>query len=365
MQLLAIALVVAGAALTSLGVVRVTHAAFLTMPRAVAFVILATGAVVVAFGALLPHFVRARQQPTIALQREPTDALPEPVPNGDLRGSVRSVKGDPVPGAKVVLYSSTKKPSTTSSAPDGSYAFHNVAIGGPYRVAVSYGGGLFAKVVLVPSPPVQITVAPVTTSPATVTATAASLAVVGDTRGVQAVYAATLENASDKAYTGGVPLPVLPGAMAVEPRSGTDQSQLAVQDGTLFSSAPVLPGSTSISYTYVAPMPEGGVDATTDVTFPTTRFDLLVAGGVNAKTHGHANGTVRLGGRTYRRYTWRDLKAGDAVPARVAVSSPVPLLRTGAIAAGGVLAAIIVLFPLLRRRRRAPAATPAPLPANR
>jgi hypothetical protein len=212
---------------------------------------------------------------------------------------------------------------------------------------------------------VPITVAPATTSSATVTVRAASLAVVGDSRGVQAVYAATLENSGEKAYTGGVPLPVFSGAMAVQPRTGMDQSQLAVQDGTLFSSAPVLPGSTSISYTYVAPMPESGLDATTDATFPTARFDLLVSGRVHAKTHGHDNGTVRLGGRTYGRYTRRQLKSGDAVPARVAVSSPVPLLRTGAIVAGGILAALIVVFPLLRRRRRAPLATPEALPANR
>src|SRR5205807_6406327 len=235
----------------------------------------------------------------------------------------------------------------------------------PYRVTVPYGGGLFAKVVLIPSPPLPITVAPATTNPTAVSVRAASLAVVGDARGVQAVYAATVENSADKAYTGGVPLPVFPGAMAVEPRSGMDQSQLAVQDGTLFSSAPVLPGSNSITYTYVAPMPESGVDASTDATFPTARFDLLVAGRVHAKTHGHENGTVRLGGRTYQRSTWRQLNPGDAVPARVAASSPLPLVRTGAIFGGGVIAALIVLFPLVRRRRRAPLATPAPLPANR
>src|SRR5712692_3538831 len=100
MQLLAIALVVAGAALASLGVLRITHAAFRSMPRAVAVAILAAGAMVVAFGAVLPRFVHARQEPTITLQREPSDASPEPVPNGDLRGSVRSVKGEPVADAK-------------------------------------------------------------------------------------------------------------------------------------------------------------------------------------------------------------------------------------------------------------------------
>jgi hypothetical protein len=188
---------------------------------------------------------------------------------------------------------------------------------------------------------------------------------VGDLRGVQAVYAATLDNGGDRAYVGGVPLPVLSGAMAVEPRAGTDRSQLAVQDGTLFSSAPVLPGSTPLSYTYVAPMPEKGVDAAVESAFPTKRFDLLVSGKLRANARNHANGTIRLGGRIYHRYTWHDLKPGDMLSARVSVSSPVPLLRTGAVMLGGLIAALIVVFPLLRRRRREPVASPPPVPVNR
>ena len=120
MQLLAISLVVAGAALASLGVLRLTAAGFNAMPRRVAFAVLATGALVVAFGALLPHFVRARQEPSISLQREPADSSPVTVPNGELRGSVQSMTGEPVAGAQVVLYSSSRKPVTVASAPDGS-----------------------------------------------------------------------------------------------------------------------------------------------------------------------------------------------------------------------------------------------------
>jgi hypothetical protein len=223
---------------------------------------------------------------------------------------------------------------------------------------------VFEKVVLIPSPPVQITVAPTTPSPARIEVHAASLALVGDARGVQAVYAATLTNNGDRAYVGGVPMPVLSGAMAVEPRSGTDRAQLAVQDGTLFSSTPVLPGSTPLSFTYVAPMPQKGVDTSIETTFPTSRFDLLLSGKLGVSARKHADGTIRLGGRTYHRYTWRDLKPGDVISARVFVASAVPMLRAGAIALGGALAVLIVAFPLLRRRRRAPAASPSPVPVS-
>jgi Carboxypeptidase regulatory-like domain len=364
MQVLAISLVVAGAALASLGVLALTGAAFTAMPRRVSFAVLATGALVVAFGALLPHFVRAGQAPHITLEREPADATPVPVPNGELRGSVVSMNGASVAGAKVVLYSSSRPPVTATSAPDGEYRFRDLPIGGPYRVAVSYAGGVFEKIVLIPSPPVSITVTVTTPSPAKLEIHAASLALVGDSRGVQAVYAATLTNSGDRAYVGGVPMPVLTGAMAVDPRSGTDRSQLAVQSGTLFSSTPVLPGSTPLSYTYVAPMPAKGTDAAIDTTFPTARFDLLLSGRLRVDTPNHASGTIRLGGRTYRRYTWRNLKPGDMIAARVSVSSPVPLIRTAAIAFGGLVAMLIVAFPLLRRRRREPMATASPVPVK-
>jgi hypothetical protein len=335
------------------------------MPSRMAIVVIVAGTMVVAFGSLLPRFVHQRSRSEITLRREPADATPEPVPDTDLRGVVRSVDGKPVAGAKVVLYASTRPPKTVLSDAGGGYVFRGLSIGGPYRVAVSYGGGVFASVVLVPSPTIHTTVASTTTKPASTSIRAASLAVVGDARGIQAVYAATLENNGHEAYAGGVPLPVLPGAMAVDPRSGLDRSQLGVQDGTLYSSAPVMPGSTALTYTYVAPMSDNGVDAATDVTFPTKRFDLLVAGRLRAEARGHATGTVRLGGRTYRRYTWRNLAAGEVVSARIRPASRVPLVRAGAIGAGGIVAAGIVLFPLLRRRRRPPSTAPAPVVATR
>jgi hypothetical protein len=363
-HILAFSLVVAGAALASLGVLRLTRAGFHLMPRGTAIAIVAAGTMVVAFGSLLPRFVHQRSRGEITLQREPSGATPAPVPNTDLRGVVRSATGQPVAGAKVVLYASTRPPVTVSSSADGGYVFRGLPIGGPYRVAVSYRGGVFAKAVLVPSEPLQTTVAATTTKPESMSVKAASLAVVGDARGVQAVYAATLENGGHDAYAGGVPLPVLPGAMGVDPRSGLDRTQLGVQNGTLYSSAPVLPGSSALTYTFVAPMPENGVDAATETTFPTARFDLLVAGRLRADAGKHATGTVRLGGRTYHRYTWRHLAAGDTISARIRASSALPLIRTAAIAAGGILAAAIVAFPLMRRRRSAPVASPSPVAAN-
>src|SRR5439155_20007014 len=105
MTALAIALVIVGAALASLGVLRMTHAAFTAMPASVGIVIAGAGAAVVVFGAVIPHLA-PRHQPAITLQREPADATPEPAPHTDLHGVVSSTKGRPVGGAKVVLYSS-------------------------------------------------------------------------------------------------------------------------------------------------------------------------------------------------------------------------------------------------------------------
>jgi hypothetical protein len=331
------------------------------MPHRLAVAVLAAGALVVAFGALLPRFVHVRERGELTLQREPASATPEAVPSTDLRGFVRRLDGNPVAGAKVTLFSSTKAPSVVATDAAGAYRFRGLAIGGPYRVTVDYAGGVFEKIVLLPSSTVSITVAPTTTKPAAIRVRAASLAVVGDVRGVQALYAATIDNSDRDAYIGGVPLPVLPGAIAVDPQSGVDRSQLGIQNGTLFSSAPILPGATEVTFTYVAPIHADGLDATTPTTFPTKRFDLLVAGKLRTNVRGHANGSVRLGGRTYRRYTWRDLGMGDEAAARITPTSAAPLIRTIAIAAGGLVAVVIVIFPLVRRRRLAPARTAEPI----
>ena len=360
MAVLAIALVVAGAALASLGVLRLTRAAFIEMPLRVAASALAAGVAVVAFGALLPRFASQREMPEVTLERQPAGATPAPLPAMELRGIVRKAGGGVVGDADVTLYAGTNPPRKARSDASGRYTFGKLPPGAPYRVAVSYDGGMFQRVVLLPASDIAITVAPTTNKPAQMRVRAASLAVVGDARGVQAVYAATLENAGREAYIGGVPLPVLPGAMGVEPRAGIDRSQLGVQNGVLFSSAPILPGSTAISYTYVAPIREKGAEIFVDATFPTARFDLLIAGRLRADARGTQNGAVRLGGRTYHRYTWRELRAGREVGARIVPSSAAPLVRTGAIVAGGVLAAVIVVFPLLRRRRSV-AVTSAPV----
>lgn len=351
MQILDIALVVGGAALAAMGTARLTHAALRTMPRSVAIAILVAGAAVVAFGAALPRL--SRPEPNqITLQPQSSADAAAPAPRTDFRGVVRSIDHSTVAGANVMLTQAGSKTTTARTAPDGSFVFRGVAIGGPYRVSVTHGGGVFDKVVFLPSPPLEIAVAPTTTKPDDVHVRAASLAVVGDQGGVQAVYALTLENTGCSAYTGGVPLPVLPGADALEPRSGLDRTQLGFQDGTLFSSAPIMPGTTAITYTYVAPMPPKGLDLGVDVTFATDRFDLLIGGHVRATSAQHGNGRVALGGRTYQRLTWRGLQPGRALGARIAPHSNAGLVRAGAIAAGGLVAAAIVLVPLLRRRRR-------------
>lgn len=364
MHILDLTLIVGGAALAAMGTLRLTRAAARTMPASVAIAILVAGAAVVAFGAMLPRL--SRPEPNqITLQPQSSADTAAPPPRTDFRGIVRSLDRSPVADANVMLIAGGSKTTTARTAPDGSFVFRGVTIGGPYRVAVTHGGGVFDKIVFLPSPPLEIAVAPTTTKPDEVHVRAASLAVVGDQGGVQAVYALTLENTGHTAYTGGVPLPVLPGAAALEPRSGLDRTQLAFQDGTLFSSAPLMPGTTAITYTYVAPMPAQGLDLGIDVTFATDRFDLLAGGHVRATSAGHGNGRVALGGRTYQRLTWRALQAGRVLRARIAPHSSAALVRSGAIAAGGLVAAAIVVVPLLRRRRRTVVSTsPTPVVAH-
>jgi hypothetical protein len=363
MHILDLTLVVGGAGLAAMGTARLTHAALRTMPRSVAIAILVAGAVVVAFGATLARL--AHPSPNeITLQPQSSADRAAPGPRTDFHGVVRSLDHLPVADANVVLTQAGSKTTIARTAPDGSFVFHGVAIGGPYRVAVTHGGGVFDKIVFLPSPPLEVAVAPTTTKPDEVHVRAASLAVVGDERGVQAVYALTLDNTGRTAYTGGVPLPVLPGAAALEPRSGLDRTQLGFQDGMLFSSAPVMPGATAITYTYVAPMPPKGLDLGIDVTFVTDRFDLLTGGRLRSTSARHNNGRVALGGRTYQRLTWRRLRTGQMVGARVAPHSAAGTVRIGAIATGGLVAAAIVVVPLIRRRRRtqvspSPQAVPA------
>lgn len=357
---LSISLIVGGAALTGMGMLRLARGWFRSMPTGTAVAVAVIGSGVVVFGAVLSRMPMGSDE-EIGLEPQAPHMTPELAPATRVSGTVRTAGDGPVADAKVVLASPREGDlivrSETESGPDGGFSFENVEIGGPYVVTTRFDGVDFeSRSFLVPADPVEIRVAPTTAEGHALTVRASSLAVVGDEHGLQAVQAITLVNRDDRAFAGEVRLPLLPGATALQPTMGLSRSRLTVRNGVLASSAPVLPGESQITYTYVAPMQTNGLDFVNRFAYPTDRFDLLVGSGLLAGSEkpSATAGQVTLGDRTYRRLSWRDLESGDEVRAHIALRATASPLRWALVAVAVLGAAAIVLAPLARRRRKAP-----------
>lgn len=366
-----IALVVGGIALASVGAFRLLGAGFAPMPRHVASIVLASGLGVVAFGIVLlvlgpPSDDTRASMPRATLA--PRASAGANVPREGVRGVVVGRDDDPVAGAAVTLVplfmDDGADPMRTTTDEDGRFSFDDVAVdpGSPWVAEVKFDGARFPSDVLrAPhgeAAPVRIVVADTTKKTNELQIDVESLAVVGDKTGAQAVHALTIVNGGERAYVGGLRLPLLPGATAIQEGSGLDRRYLALGDREMTSTAPILPGRHDLTYTYVVQMARDGLAVDHRTQVPTGRYELLVGDGLSLAARGtlRDDADVTLGPpgaqRTYHRYVARDLDDGDRVEARVNVASGPSLPRVGLFALAALVAVLAVAAPLLRGRHR-------------
>jgi hypothetical protein len=352
-----------------MGAVRLANAGFRSMPRRTAVASLVLGGCVIAFGVALP-FIQADEEPFTPAPRITLDpaAGDPPSVRDRVHGVVRTAGGRPASGVRVELTplfdDEGAEQRSVSTDDDGRFVFAGVDVtpGTPYVADARFDGATFSSEVLRfgrgEDDPLRIVVAPTTKRADDVFLDVESIALVGDDKGLQAVHALTVRNRGDRAYVGGLRLPLLPGANAIDPRGGLDRRYLELDDSGLLSRAPIAPGRLDITYTYVASVPRSGLRFQHRAAYPTDRFEVLVGGDLEAaRVEGLERGDeVRVGPRgserTYRRYVSERLLPRDPVELVVSVKRSAPLLRIGGIVVAAVLALGIVAFPLVRRRRR-------------
>jgi hypothetical protein len=353
-----------------MGALRLAGAGFTSMPRTVAIGALFGGGCVAAFGAALP-FIDAFEEPEapaprIALEPEATGAS-SPVRN-EVHGLVRLADGEPAAAVRITLtplFSDEGAEAKVGRTDDsGRFAFSDLDVtpGTPYVAEARFDGSTFPSEVLrfgrSEDDPLRIVVAPTTRSAEDLVLALESIALVGDEKGLQAVHAVTVHNRGDHAYIGGLRLPLLPGANAIDPRAGLDRRSLELHDGALISSVPVVPGRHDITYTYIAAVPRSGLRMAHRPTYETARFEVLVGGELEAtNVEGlSAAGHVRVGPRdeerSYRRFEVRDVGPEEPIGLVLSAGRSNPALRVGGIAAAAVAALALFAFPLIRRRRR-------------
>lgn len=370
-------LVLAGAALAGLGVLRLATPALARMPRRVAAAAVLGGVVVAALGFVLEPEGEEPPEPTIAL--DPI-ASPDPhtadVLTTDVNGVVRTADGEGVAATEVMLHRFERTDEVdrleTTTDEHGQFSFGDLEVGPQvaYIVDTTYEETVFSSGLLLPGAHgrVELVVAPPTQDESVVRVDVDSTVLVGDEEGIQVVHILALRNTSDEAFVGELRLPLLPGASGLVPRRGLDRTKLSVTGDDLVSFAPLLPGETEVVYEYG--LPPRDTDPNRRLLYPTERLEVLVAGELQVDAGRlRQTGDVRLGAtgtaREFRRYSASGLESGDEVELAVRVGGR-GLLEIVLIVAGVVIALAIVLVGLVRRRRPSEPATdqarePAPV----
>ncbi|MEX0874783.1 MAG: hypothetical protein WD646_09345 [Actinomycetota bacterium] len=362
-----------------MGLLRIRLAGFLQMPHRIAPVIVGVGAAVVAFAVFLVFVPDTPIDPVAApnVSLEPADPSAEtPRPVDTIYVLVVDGTGEPASGVPVELLAFEEderdyvRVNELSTDDRGRAVFDDVEVdpGHPHIAEAVFDDTRFTGGVLragtTRSDPVEIEVARTTRSAKELLVDVESIAIVGDARGAQALHALSVVNHGDRAYVGDIRLPVLPGGTAIQVRAGIDERRSSISDGQIVSSSPITPGRHEISYTYPVQGAATGFRVRRNVTLRTERFDLLVGGELEGRPSGELRptGDVDVGGgdsgRTYRRYTVRDLEPGDVVAARVVAENGADPWRIALPIAAGLLAIAIVAIPIVRRRRKKETAVP-------
>jgi hypothetical protein len=356
-----------------MGILRLVRVAFAPMPRVVAVCSAVVGIVVCGFAV----FVGVVKVPAAAPTTEPVVTLspafsgPAPEQLGTVHVQVRTVSG-PVAGIPVSLESRfaadaapQKVNQTTDTSGNVTFANVNINPGSPWVAVAHYDGRDFTSSLLRSGRSITLDVANVTFDPKRLHVDASSIAIVGDKDGIEAVQAMTIVNRSDEAFAGGLSLPLLNDATAVDPRVGLDRNALTLdQNNQIVSSTPVMSGSHEVTYTYIAPMGRDGSPFRMSIFYPTSRVDVLIGNTLVFTPKGalRSNGKVTLAGRTYHRYTATRLHARQHLTGQIAVPKPSHAPEIALLILAILIALGIVLLPLFRRRRREEEPAPEALP---
>ncbi len=353
------------------GVLRLRLSGFLAMPRPLATVIVGIGGAVVVFSGFLAATNALDPEeliPNVELSTAAPDAESTPMTD-DVNALVTNANNEPMDGITVELAAFDEKEgdfvvaASSETDEDGRVLFEDADInpGRPAIVQAVFDETRFAGPVVrggnERGDPIRIRVAETTRSAGDLRVEVESVAIVGDSRGAQAVHAVSIRNGGESAYIGELRLPVLPGGTAIQVQQGFDERRASITEGQIVARTPILPGRHDITYTYPVQSDADGIRFQRSIQIPTERFDLLVGGELDAQpSEGlERSGDAEVGPasaqRSYRRYSAEDLERADKVSALVIVAKTTsPFLIAGPIGAA-VLAVAIVAIPLSRRRR--------------
>lgn len=358
MQPAQFALIASGVALAALGVLRLAGVTLRRMPAVVAAASVLTGMAVAASGVPLR---RPPQSPSPPRAASSTQA-PEAPGQGAITGSIRRPGGPGIAEAGVALhrFDGLEEVETrdATTGPDGAFVFGGLPIGPriAYTVTTDYGGTTFRSglQILDPHAPerdVELVVAETVADPAVLSVGVDSTVLVGEERGVEVVQILNVHNSSERAFVGQLRMPLLPRASGLDPRKGLDRTRLSLESGDLVSSAPILPGTTEVIYTYNVPMPPDGLTARRTFSYPTKRFALLVGDRLDVEAPAlRGAGRVKLGERSYVSYRKSGLRSGSTIRATVRRTEN-STARTAGVAAAALIALGAVAYPIVRRRR--------------
>ena len=221
------------------------------MPLRVAAIALVSGVAVVAFGIALIAIGPPSDDTTTAMPRatlDPSTADDDRagVTGTGVRGTVVGRDGDPVDGVTVTLVPLFMEkgvdPIRATTDDHGRFAFDDVAVdpGSPWVAEATFDGARFPSEVL-RAPRGKDDPGATRSSPndeegeGPRRSRSSRSPIVGDKTGGQAVHALTVVNHGDRAYVGGLRLPLLPGATAIQEGTGLDRRYLALGDDAMTS----------------------------------------------------------------------------------------------------------------------------------
>lgn len=318
-------------------------------------------------------------------------------PEGTLRGKVvDATEGEPRAGVAVTLIGARpdgtdRTTEKVETDPRGRYRFEGLTPGRIYAVQATFDGGLFAG-----SPirmPTAAEGAPVVDSTLRVWATTSNPAVIEVTRNalflspsdddLGVIESVVVTNSSPRAYigrAGGMGGRGDPGAtptLGFSLPARADPSTVVLVDSSWDGPPPVAtdfgfgatvaipPGETSTTFSYRITGSGGVFDASRTVLYPTSELVAHAAPPLGIEGNRFvSDGSVRVAGRTYRRWTSTDrIEAGNVVQIAATARAGIDVRLLGA----GIAAGLVVLVAagmLLRRRRspRTPASDPPVVP---